>query len=171
MKENYPFLKDELTLLEIRKHKWIESEKQGREVGFATAALDWVKRYGQLWIQFRKQLTEEQNIFSEKRKLRRFNYKFPVELMASNSSFNCHTDNISLIGVSCTVEKYIPSNTTAQVTIRFPSKNISPIKFESRILRVSKPKNEVKDISYNIFLPFNEKVRDYIRLNTRFFSN
>ena len=43
MTEHYSFLNDELALLEIRKHKWIESEKCGREIGFASAALDWIK--------------------------------------------------------------------------------------------------------------------------------
>ena len=42
MYSNYSFLRDELALEEIRKHKWIESEKQQKEVGFATAAVDWI---------------------------------------------------------------------------------------------------------------------------------
>jgi hypothetical protein len=46
----YPFLKDELVLQEIRKHKWIESEKAGREIGFATAAYDWICRHGEDWL-------------------------------------------------------------------------------------------------------------------------
>ncbi|MCK5013580.1 MAG: hypothetical protein KAS66_07155 [Candidatus Omnitrophica bacterium] len=50
---NYSFLKDELALEEIRKHKWIESEKQKKEIGFATAAVDWIKKYGQSWKAFR----------------------------------------------------------------------------------------------------------------------
>ena len=51
----YPFLKDELAVNEIRKHKWIESEKAGREIGFATAAFDWITQYGEAWLQFRKE--------------------------------------------------------------------------------------------------------------------
>ena len=55
MKKQYSFLKDELAITEIRKHKWIESEKAGCEIGFATAAYDWVTKYGEAWLQFRKE--------------------------------------------------------------------------------------------------------------------
>ena len=51
--KKYPFLKDELAINEIRKHKWIESEKAGCEIGFATAAHDWISKYGETWLQFR----------------------------------------------------------------------------------------------------------------------
>jgi hypothetical protein len=53
MNIRYSFLKDELAIQEIRKHKWIESEKQGNEIGFATAAVDWINKYGNLWLQYR----------------------------------------------------------------------------------------------------------------------
>jgi len=49
----YSFLKDELALEEIRRHKWIESEKRNEEVGFATAALDWIEKYGEQWLRLR----------------------------------------------------------------------------------------------------------------------
>jgi hypothetical protein len=53
--KKYPFLKDELAINEIRKHKWIESEKAGQEIGFATAAVDWINKYGEAWLQFRRE--------------------------------------------------------------------------------------------------------------------
>ena len=46
MKQNYSLLTDELAIEEIQKHKWIESEKKGKEIGFATAATEWAKKYG-----------------------------------------------------------------------------------------------------------------------------
>lgn len=51
MKTDYSFLTDELALLEIRKYKWIESEKLGHEMGFATAAYEWISKYGDFWKQ------------------------------------------------------------------------------------------------------------------------
>ncbi|MDE2221526.1 MAG: glycosyl hydrolase family 57 [Candidatus Omnitrophica bacterium] len=36
---------------EIEKHKWCESEKAGRDVGYEWAKEDWLKRYGELWVQ------------------------------------------------------------------------------------------------------------------------
>jgi len=53
MHVHYSFLNDESALTEIRKHKWIESQKAGREIGFVTAALDWIKKYGHEWHLYR----------------------------------------------------------------------------------------------------------------------
>jgi hypothetical protein len=36
---------------EIEKHKWCESEKAGRDVGFEWASQDWLKRYADQWKQ------------------------------------------------------------------------------------------------------------------------
>lgn len=33
---------------EIQKHKWIESEKRGRDLG-STAVYDWINRYARAW--------------------------------------------------------------------------------------------------------------------------
>jgi len=30
---------------ELLKHKWIESEKAGKDIGFESALLDWIKKY------------------------------------------------------------------------------------------------------------------------------
>ena len=54
MKNKYPFLSDQIARQEIYKHKWIESEKAGREIGFASAALDWITRYGETWLNDRQ---------------------------------------------------------------------------------------------------------------------
>ncbi len=34
---------------EILKHKWIESEKAGRDIGFEKALLDWIVKYRSNW--------------------------------------------------------------------------------------------------------------------------
>ena len=34
---------------EILKHKWIESEKAGTDIGFEKALLDWIVRYRSSW--------------------------------------------------------------------------------------------------------------------------
>ena len=41
---------------EILKHKWIESEKAGRDVGFERAFLDWIVKYRAGWRRHRKGL-------------------------------------------------------------------------------------------------------------------
>ena len=34
---------------EILKHKWIESEKAGRDIGFEKALLDWIVKHRSTW--------------------------------------------------------------------------------------------------------------------------
>lgn len=38
---------------EILRHKWIESEKQGRDIGFERALLDWMLKHRTPWRQSR----------------------------------------------------------------------------------------------------------------------
>ena len=34
---------------EILKHKWLESEKQGKDIGFERALLDWIRKHRESW--------------------------------------------------------------------------------------------------------------------------
>jgi len=52
MPPSFSFLRSKHVREEIRKHKWIESEKLGREIGFPTAALDWICKHGKAWKQY-----------------------------------------------------------------------------------------------------------------------
>lgn len=38
---------------EVLRHKWIESEKQGRDIGFEKALLDWMLKHRTTWRQAR----------------------------------------------------------------------------------------------------------------------
>jgi len=40
---------------EILRHKWIESEKAGRDIGFETALTDWIMRHRSKWRKSRQQ--------------------------------------------------------------------------------------------------------------------
>ena len=40
---------------EILRHKWIESEKAGRDIGFERALLDWIMKYRSGWRDERAQ--------------------------------------------------------------------------------------------------------------------
>jgi len=49
-KENssvYQYYQKELN--EVLKHKWIESEKAGRDVGFNFALVDWIRHHREDW--------------------------------------------------------------------------------------------------------------------------
>jgi len=39
---------------EILKHKWIESEKAGRDIGFEKALLDWIVKHRSNWRERRR---------------------------------------------------------------------------------------------------------------------
>lgn len=39
---------------EIMKHKWIESEKAGHDVGFEFAIKDWMKNHRENWLKERR---------------------------------------------------------------------------------------------------------------------
>ena len=39
---------------EILRHKWIESEKKGKDIGFERALLDWIRKHRNSWRQTRK---------------------------------------------------------------------------------------------------------------------
>ena len=42
---------------EILKHKWIESEKAGRDIGFERALTDWIIKHRSKWRKSRQQQT------------------------------------------------------------------------------------------------------------------
>ncbi len=39
---------------EIMKHKWYESERAGKDVGFGAALIDWVLKFKSEWTKQRK---------------------------------------------------------------------------------------------------------------------
>lgn len=176
MESNYSFLNDTLAIHEIRKHKWIESEKQGREIGFATAAVDWIKKYGQKWHLSRAEHQQEADPFSEKRQFRRFQRKFPLQIKIRNKHIECQTDNINLLGLACTIPASINPDDTADVTILFQKpdaqrKTGNRIRFQTRIARVSNPSAARQGRQFNIFLPFPEEIKDFIRGHSEILNN
>ncbi|MBC2604019.1 hypothetical protein [Puniceicoccus vermicola] len=40
---------------EILRHKWIESEKQGTDIGFEKALLDWIRKHREQWRSARRE--------------------------------------------------------------------------------------------------------------------
>lgn len=62
---NADLLKDQKVIQEIERHKWIESEKAGFDIGFDKAAEDWLNRYSEQWMQ--KNLNFKKTFQSKKR--------------------------------------------------------------------------------------------------------
>jgi hypothetical protein len=48
--KNAELLKDERVKDEIGRHRWLESEKAGRDIGYDSAAQDWLTRFSDSWI-------------------------------------------------------------------------------------------------------------------------
>lgn len=46
---------------EIMKHKWIESEKAGRDIGFERALLDWIRNHRDGWRRSRREQLSGRN--------------------------------------------------------------------------------------------------------------
>ncbi len=47
---------------EILKHKWIESEKAGRDIGFEQALTDWIVKYRSKWLDGWRSETKSKSI-------------------------------------------------------------------------------------------------------------
>ena len=45
-------MKDKRVVEEIQRHLWIESEKAGHDIGFESAARDWISRFSQAWVEY-----------------------------------------------------------------------------------------------------------------------
>ncbi len=45
-------LNNKKVIEEIDRHRWIESEKAGRDIGFDQASTDWLERFSQAWMNY-----------------------------------------------------------------------------------------------------------------------
>jgi hypothetical protein len=45
-------LKDKRVIEEINRHRWIESEKAGFDVGFEKASIDWLENFSKAWMDY-----------------------------------------------------------------------------------------------------------------------
>ncbi len=64
-------LKDRRVVEEINRHLWIESEKAGHDIGFDSAAVDWLEKFSRAWMQYYtpKKKTSAKVITKSKKKL------------------------------------------------------------------------------------------------------
>lgn len=45
-------LRDKKVIAEINRHKWLESEIAGFDIGYEAAAEDWLKKYAEAWVRY-----------------------------------------------------------------------------------------------------------------------
>jgi hypothetical protein len=49
---NKNLLRNKKAVEEINRHRWIESEKTGHDIGFETASVDWLEKFSSAWMQY-----------------------------------------------------------------------------------------------------------------------
>ena len=47
--ESSPYGEFQAELQQIMRHKWLASEKEGKDIGFERALTDWVREHRQVW--------------------------------------------------------------------------------------------------------------------------
>ena len=153
MKRNiYPFLKDPRAVSEIRRHKWLESEKAGAEVGFATAALDWITRYGEAWKAIHVKDATDYTVFLERRKFRRFKPATIIDLVKNGIAHTAQVIDVSVLGILCKTQKMFTPGERFDLKLSIIKPELCRIVCSGRIAR-SFPLNAVE---YQIFLRFDE---------------
>lgn len=163
MENRYSFLSDPRALAEIRKHKWIESQKKNEEVSFAFAALDWIKKYGESWKRIHVKKYKDYRVFIERRKFRRFNIDCPVVLKNNEINFSAWAKEISFFGLLCKSSDYL--NPGSKIFIELPEQACSGKRLfcETTVDRVSRREEQ----RYEFFLRFDslsqEMLADFYR--------
>ena len=49
---NEKLLRNKKAVEEINRHRWVESEKVGCDIGFETASVDWLEKFSTAWMQY-----------------------------------------------------------------------------------------------------------------------
>ncbi len=156
MKEAYSFLKDPRALAEIRKHKWLESQKAGREIGFATAAVDWVKNYGEQWKKIHAQEYKDNGLFLERRRYRRFKVDCMVELKETNALFSAEAVNISFFGLLFRAADYVYPGSEVNVHLLCEQNDAYALNCKGTIERAF----PVAPQRYELFLRFDNRSQE-----------
>jgi len=52
MSVNEKLLRNKKAIEEISRHRWIESEKAGYDIGFEKASIDWLEKFSAAWMQY-----------------------------------------------------------------------------------------------------------------------
>ncbi len=167
MKEKFSFLKDPRALLEISKHKWIESEKRGEEIGFATAAVDWAKKYGQDWKRAYFKEATDSDLFIEKRRYRRFPLEIGLVIKRNETCLSAAPKDINLEAISCKVGQRLPQDGSIEIILKAPAKTSfrkeNYLKCKAKILRIAPFPENLTGSEYNVVLMPGEECRELLR--------
>lgn len=167
MSKHYSYLNDPRAISEIRKHKWIESQKAGREIGFATAALDWINKHGSAWQRIHIKDEKTSTLFMERRGFRRFNFNGRVELLKDNTpALSGEPVNISLEGLLCRTNGYLLPGSTLDINLSLSPDKKTVLDCKGMVDRI-RPLG--KD-EYELFIKFDSRCQEKIE-NWEYFRN
>lgn len=52
VKTSQKLLKNKKAIDEINRHRWIESERAGHDIGFESASTQWLEKFSKAWMQY-----------------------------------------------------------------------------------------------------------------------
>jgi len=112
-------LKDVAMAMEINKHKWLESEKAGKDIGLEVAAVDWLHKYSDSWHKYYSQRACGESIFIEKRELRRFELSAYAKIVSGEGLCFGKVVNLSFVGLLCQTVNSFPCGAKARLHLTF----------------------------------------------------
>ena len=59
-------LRNRKVIAEINRHKWLESEIAGYDIGFEAAAEDWLRKHASAWIKYHLKISSKKTTASKK---------------------------------------------------------------------------------------------------------
>ena len=161
MGNTYSFLKDPRALAEVRKHKWLESQKAFREISFCEAALDWIGKFGEEWKRHHVKVYRDYRIFLERRRFRRFKIDCQVDLLRNDTLIPARAKDISFFGITCDSKDRLKPGSQIEVKFFLQRNKERVLTCESTVERI-KPGQTDK---YEVFLKFDnhsqEAIADY----------
>ena len=160
MRDTYPYLKDPRVLAEIRRHKWIESQKAQEEIGFASAAIDWIDKYAESWKKAHGEYGAGRELFLERRRYRRFKLHGEVSLMDNDISFAVEPLDFSFCGILCRADHRLSQGKSIMTRLSVLShQKKSDLSCRGKVERVV----EVGSKRYDLFLSFDEAGQEIIK--------
>lgn len=160
MKRRYPYLRDPRVLSEIRKHQWIESEKSGKEIGFGTAAIDWITKYGELWRQAHAAAGMNADILLEQRKFRRFPLQSFATLLHNGKTIPVKTIDISSLGMLCQASVRLDLDSPIKIQWSLSEQPDSGITFCGKVARMVS--NSASPDTHTLLIIFDRQSRKRI---------
>ena len=156
-KIEYWFMYDLIALEEIRKFHQEQRDQGGEPMGFATAAFEWVKKYGE-----ERKMAAQENFFAERRRYRRFQINEPVKLVKERSIFLARTINISLNGLLCRSSDLLPVGKEMEALLPLDPENYYRVKVERSL--------SVAAEEYEVLLKFDERSRMNLQANKNYLA-